>query len=108
MQMNDERYNIKEVCGHYVLVEREPLEEKVGSIVIARLDEQAHKAATTVGTVRAIGPMAWADPGLGGSPWCKVGDKVLHSKWAGKTFGEDYLLLNDEDVVAVLEDKKDD
>ena len=108
MEMNDKKYRVKKVCGHYILVKREPLEEtSAGGIVIARLDEDAHKAATTVGTVIDIGPTAWADPGLGGEPWCEIGDKVLHSKWAGKTFGEDYILLADEDVVCVLEDNKD-
>lgn len=103
MMPSNGKYNLKKVCGHRVLVKKDDIEEKIGSIVIARADERLEKARTTTGTVIGIGPTAWADPGLGGTNWCEVGDAVLFSQYAGKAFGDDHVLLNDEDIVAVLE-----
>jgi co-chaperonin GroES (HSP10) len=65
------------------------------------------------GVVVAIGPTAWHQQSLGWEPWCAVGDVILFAKFAPK-FVEDpetkelMAILNDEDVVAVIEEKKND
>ena len=52
-----------------------------------------------------IGPTAWKDY-KGGDPWCVVGDRVFFSKYAGASIEdgteEGLVLLNDEDVQAIL------
>lgn len=56
-----------------------------------------------IGEVVAIGPTAFDT--LGG-PWCKVGDKILFAKYAGKFVPKterEYLMINDEDVMGVEE-----
>jgi co-chaperonin GroES (HSP10) len=43
-------------------------------------------------------------------PWVKVGDRISYARYAGKWVEEnekDYLIINDEDVVAILEPKND-
>jgi co-chaperonin GroES (HSP10) len=56
-------------------------------------------------TVVSISDMAWKD-WFDGTPWCKVGDRVLIAKYAGKVVKEgdkEFTLINDEDVLGVLE-----
>lgn len=97
-----------------IIVRPDPVvEEKVGSIVIAKLDSNSMlKAATTVGTIVDIGEDAWAAhrpktqfAGL------KVGDRVFYAKYAGKMIqetkdGEEVLVLIDEDIVAKVEESE--
>ena len=64
-------------------------------------------ASVDKGVVIAIGPSAWKD--FHGDAWCKVGDEIIFAKFAGKIVQdpedlEDYFILNDEDVVAVLKE----
>lgn len=57
------------------------------------------------GTVLAFGPTVFQD--FGTENPLKVGDTILYARHAGKAVkdpddGEDYLVLNDEDVVCIL------
>lgn len=68
-----------------------------------------------IGTVVAIGPLAWQRQDLQGNrpeacwlPWCKVGDTVIFGRHAGKLkrdpdSGKWFMLINDEDIQAVIE-----
>ena len=95
-------------CGHRVLVKQDPIKKKsTGGIIIAYENEAAEQQAGVTGTVVEVGPTTQKDPSLGGEPWAKVGDRILYAKFAGKQFTdpntkEQFLVLNDEDVVAVL------
>jgi co-chaperonin GroES (HSP10) len=72
-------------------------------------------ASDDVGTVVALGPLCWQRQDLQGNkppqdwePWCKVGDKVIYGKHAGKlkqdpASGKWFMLVNDEDIQAVIE-----
>ena len=59
------------------------------------------------GTVLAVGPGRWDEDGDKRIPLdVSVGDTVLYSKYGGtevKYRGEEYLILNARDVLAVLE-----
>lgn len=65
------------------------------------------------GIVLAIGPMCWKDPDLGfgqadWQPWAKEGDEVVFVKYSGRPCvdpvnGEEYLVINDVDIYAVVE-----
>jgi chaperonin GroES len=59
------------------------------------------------GTVLAVGPGRWDEDGEKRIPLdVAVGDTVLYSKYGGtevKYRGENYLILNARDVLAVLE-----
>lgn len=78
-------------------------------------EAEFEKAASEFGVVVAVGPSAFRDEKFGygkdfWEPWCKVGDEILFSKYAGKLVHDpdtkdDYMVINDEDVKIVLERK---
>ena len=67
-------------------------------------------AATTKGTVIAVGDAAYKDARFAG-PWCKPGDVVVYARYGGVIFeepdtGEKFICLNDEDIVLVQKNDK--
>ena len=80
--------------GERVLLKAEKSEEKTaGGIFIP----QAAQEKTQIATVVAIGDSEEIK--------VKVGDKVLHDKYAGteiKDSGEYYLIVNAQDILAVI------
>ena len=98
--------------GHHVLIEPDEVEETTesGIVITAQADTIAREqAATTRGHIVAIGPTAWADPGLSpdGKPWAKIGDYVYYTRHVSKTVtdtesGKDYFLLTDDNVLAII------
>ena len=101
--------NIKPT-GHHVLIEPDEVEETTesGIVISASTDTLAREQAATVrGTIVAIGPTAWADPGLGGKPWAEIGDYVYFTRHVNKVVtdletGKDYFLLADDNVLAII------
>ena len=100
-------------CGHRVVVKIIPLEEvddkyrRAKSIGLEIVGDQINREQQSVdkGTVVAIGPTAFDV--YGGGKWCEVGDIVAFAKYSGKAVRdlesqEDFLVLNDEDVVCIL------
>lgn len=93
------------VCGHRVLVKPE-VETTSASGIILAVDEQKERAAAMYGEVVAVGPSAWVD--FKTDPWCKVGDRVIFAKFAGRfVIDPDFpdtklIILNDEDILAVV------
>ena len=93
--------------GHRVLVKPEKIEEKIGSIVIAKATTDKEQLAQVRGTVLDVGKDCWREFN---DPWCKIGDTVLYQRYAGMrvpdgrgSFIEDMLLLNDLDITAIVE-----
>ena len=97
---------------HHVLVKLEEAIEvdevyrkaKAAGIHI-ELDKREQKAVE-YGTVVAVGPTAYLDYGRDSSI-LKVGDKVSLNRYSGKeitdTDGTKYVLVNDQDILAVIE-----
>ena len=88
--------------GHRLLVEPENLEEKTGTGIIIKWDDR-EKKAVQIGKILAIGETAWKE--FGGDAWAEVGDRVYFARYSGAWLtdpedNKEYLLLNDEDVVA--------
>ena len=80
--------------GDRVLVKAKAFEEKTASGIYI---PQTAQEKTQVATVVAIGDDE--------SIKVKVGDEVIHDKYAGTQFkdnGEEYLILNYADILAVL------
>ena len=80
--------------GDRVLVKAKAVEEKTASGIYI---PQTAQEKTQVATVVAIGDDE--------SIKVKVGDEVIHDKYAGSQFkdnGEEYLILNYADILAVL------
>ena len=85
-----------------VLVRRVTAEEKTaGGIIIP----DTAKEKPQEGTVLAVGPGRIDDKGNRVPIDVKVGDTVLYSKYGGtevKYAGQEYLLLNARDILAVV------
>lgn len=92
-----------EPVGRAVLVE--PYEPEIKKSVIHMPDQVAERTAMveTRAVVLAIGAHAWNDEP---SPRCKVGDKVMLTKFAGVMVkapdGKVYRMVNDRDIYCRL------
>ena len=87
--------------GERVIVKPEPEEEKTKSGIV--LPESA-KEKPQEGTVIAVGEGRVLDSGQKVPVGVKVGDKVIYSKYGGtevKIDGEEYIILNERDILAV-------
>lgn len=98
--------------GHRILVKMKPYDPvtKNGIMVVTGLSRDTHTKALQHAIVMELGATAYS--GFGdGTPWCKVGDLVLITKYAGVDIKDDesediYRVINDDDVLAVLESKE--
>ena len=113
------------VCGHRVLLKATGIDDEIqeGALKGFTFDvgdtHKMEKAATVVGYVAGVGPTAWhafdkflqdGSENPEWKPWASVGDKVYFAKYAGKFItvdGETYILVNDEDVQAIIEEEVD-
>jgi len=96
--------------GHHILVKPDIIKEKTdGGIILVQETREQEQRAATQGILVGVGPSAWVDF-ADGEPWAQVGDYVSFAKFAGIEMdgadGEKYVLLNDQDVLAVLSPKK--
>ena len=91
--------------GHLLVLPDKVEEMTTGGIILPQETRDKEQQAATVGTLVAVGPGAWADLD-DGSPWALVGDKISYSRYAGVSMlgqdGQDYVLINDNDVLAKL------
>jgi len=87
-----------------VLVKRtEELQVTKGGIYIP----DSAKEKPIEGKIVAVGPGKMSDSGTRMSLQVKEGDRVLFGKYAGtdiKIEGEDYLMMREEDILAVIEE----
>lgn len=93
-----------------VLIRPKPVEEKIGSIILPETTRESEKYAATEGSIVALSHLAFtyatAEEWDGRKP--RPGQKVLHAKYAGIRVkgkdGQEYLLVNDKDVCAIIEE----
>ncbi len=90
--------------GNRVLVQRKVEEEKksAGGIIIP----DTAKEKPNEGTVMAVGAGRRLEDGTLIPLDVKAGNRVLFGKWGGtdvKIDGEDFLILNEEDIYGVIE-----
>ncbi|MGE5381053.1 MAG: co-chaperone GroES [Methylocystaceae bacterium] len=92
------------LADRVVVKVEEKAEEKTKSGIV--LPDTA-KEKPQEGTVIAVGPGRILDDGSRVPVDVKVGDKVIYSKYAGnevKIDGEEYLLLEERNILAKVED----
>jgi co-chaperonin GroES (HSP10) len=103
--------------GHKVLVQADTIEKATESgIIYHTADSQLlEQAACSIGTLIDHGDQAWRafSKDFTGTPWCKRGDRVYFSRYAGAKIddpvtGESYVLMNDEDICAVITGEEND
>ncbi|MTI80269.1 MAG: co-chaperone GroES [Firmicutes bacterium] len=89
--------------GDRVVVKALPTEEKTKSgIVLPDTAKEKPQQAEVI----AVGPGRVLESGERQTMDVQVGDKVLYSKFAGNEFkidGEEYLILREMDILAVVE-----
>jgi len=92
---------------HHVLVKLDEPELKTASGIIISLDEKKERKAVEYGTVVQVGPTAFID--YGRTPdIVKVGDRISLNRYSGKSVVDndetEYVIVNDQDVLCVIED----
>lgn len=112
------------VKGHRVLVRQENIHEhdevykraKQAGLEISFDSDVRYQASVDQGTVVDVGDTAWKDFGV--FPWAQIGDTVIFVKHAGKSVTDPdekdvkstdktpYVILNDEDILAVITPKE--
>lgn len=98
------------IVGQRVLVKPDPLEKMSKGGILVALNEKAERQATQSGVVVQVGELAYKDfPD--GKPWCKVGDRIIYARHAGKFIADPetgeydaYYMIKDEDVQGILTD----
>jgi len=90
--------------GDRILVKPiEQEEEQVGGIIIP----DTAKEKPQEGEVAAVGPGKLLESGERQAPAVAVGNKILYGKYSGteiKYGGEDYLIMREDDILAIVED----
>lgn len=99
----------REPLDQRVLVLPDPVEDKIGSILLPDQHKEQQKWAQAKGTLVAVGACAWSEAKrerdfVAPEP----GARVMYAKYGGVTFkGDDdreYRIMNDEDITAVLKE----
>jgi co-chaperonin GroES (HSP10) len=115
--------------GHFMLVALPEVEVRTAKgIYLPETVSDRERAASVVGTVIAMGPDCYLDPEpklpadippgvpvtvlaarprFPSGPWCKLGDTVLFSRYAGKRFkieGIEFRMLSDDEITATIPD----
>jgi chaperonin GroES len=95
-----------------VIVRPDPVEEVTkGGIIIPVETAEREKYATVKGTLIAAGENAWEEAAARSPHFTRPepGERVMIAKYGGILFkgtdGADYRIMNDEDVIARLEEK---
>lgn len=98
-------------AGYMLLVALPEVEETYNSGLIksAKLVQEEY-VMSMVGAVVDMGPLAYNDATrFPTGPWCKVGDYIMFRPNSGTRFkvaGQEYRLLNDDSVQAVVTDPR--
>lgn len=106
--------------GHRVLIKPDAVETKSKGGIVLVQDERTARINTSTGTVISVGPTAWmaydyykpnGERNSLWQGWCKKGDRVYFAKYAGKWLeidNEEYVMVNDQDIVLVIETNDED
>ena len=86
-------------------------EKTEGGIYVRDQSREREARATVVAYVVKVGPLAYQDPDkFGGEAWCKEGDWVIITRYAGsrvKIDGGELRIVNEDEILAVVDDPRD-
>jgi chaperonin GroES len=95
-------------AGWRILIKPNEVSEKSkGGVYIPDDLQDIAKLSNVVGQVIAVGSEAYRDPKKFTSAWVEEGQWVVISKFGGAKFkhnGEEYRLINDDEVLAIVDD----
>lgn len=98
--------------GYHLLVAMPKVGKTFGESGIIKADKTLHEEhiLSMVGVVMGVGAQAYADPDrFPTGPWCKLGDFVMFRSNSGTRFkvaGQEYRMLNDDSIEAVVKDPR--
>ena len=103
---------LPEPKGYKLLIAIPKLEEKTqGGVIIPDKLKGLEQTASIVGLVIALGEAAYKDAEkFPDGPYCKEGDFVIFRSYSGTRFklrGEEFRLINDDTVEAVVDDPRE-
>ena len=97
--------NVRPLHDRIIVQRLEEAEQKIGGIIIP----DTAKEKPQQGKVNAAGSGKVKDDGNRTPLDVKAGDRILFGKYSGqeiKLDGEEYLIMREDEVLAVLEEKK--
>jgi chaperonin GroES len=103
VNLESKSMNVRPLHDRIIIQRREEGEQKVGGIIIP----DTAKEKPQQGKVIAAGSGKVKDDGTRQPPDVKAGDLILFGKYSGqeiKLDGEDYLIVREDEVLAVIED----
>lgn len=104
--------DLPQTTGWRIMIE--PIEVKnitKGGIILSDLSTEAQEYMRYVGKVVNMGPLCYQHRKFeGGEPWCKVGDWVVHGRYAGQEAQikgdkevHSFRFVNDDEILATTE-----
>ena len=108
----DTTRKLPEPKGYKLLIAIPKLEEKTqGGVIIPDKLKGLEQTASIIGLVIALGDAAYKDvEKFPDGPYCKEGDFVIFRSYSGTRFklrGEEFRLINDDTVEAVVDDPRE-
>jgi chaperonin GroES len=108
----DTTRKLPEPQGYKLLIAIPKLEEKTsGGVIIPDKLKGMEQTASIIGLVIALGKAAYNDADkFPDGPYCKEGDFVIFRSYSGTRFklrGEEFRLINDDTVEAVVDDPRE-
>ena len=108
----DTTRKLPEPQGYKLLIAIPKLEEKTsGGVIIPDKLKGMEQTASIIGLVIAMGKAAYKDSDkFPAGPYCKEGDFVIFRSYSGTRFklrGEEFRLINDDTVEAVVDDPRE-
>ena len=108
----DTTRKLPEPKGYKLLIAIPKLEEKTqGGVIIPDKLKGLEQTASIIGLVIALGEAAYKDADkFPDGPYCKEGDFVIFRSYSGTRFklrGEEFRLINDDTVEAVVDDPRE-
>jgi len=108
----DTTRKLPEPKGYKLLIAIPKLEEKTaGGVIIPDALKGLEQTASIIGLVISVGEAAYKDADkFPDGPYCKEGDFVIFRSYSGTRFklrGEEFRLINDDTVEAVVDDPRE-
>lgn len=105
------RAKLPQPSGYKLLIALPKVTEKTeGGVILPDERRDAESTASMIGFVVSMGPDAYSDDKkFPTGPWCKDGDFVMFRSYSGtrfKVMGEEFRLINDDTVEAVVDDPR--
>lgn len=105
------RLKLPDPKGYKLLIALPKVKEKTdGGVFIPEDRRDAEGTASIIGFVVSMGDDAYGDKTkFPNGPWCKTGDFVIFRSYSGTRFkvqGEEFRLINDDTVEAVVDDPR--